>query len=207
MRLAGRMLSIVSSGNDHDQMVTTVISGVVVKRPAPSFDTFEPAFSRWVDVTERAPWGVGARLPLIPFRVLAHNARTETPLYLKTVYIEQLDGVRLPTGEVHNGMCVVGDCGSMAPAGGQLDLFVGRGDHHVAIPSVAATLGGAVSRVEILGDCVAAHHPAFAGAGVATRADKLAQGVPRRSLSNSFLERTLKSVPSLEISMGDKLNS
>lgn len=81
MRLAGRMLSIVSSGNDHDQMVTTVISGVVVKRPAPSFDTFEPSFSRWVDVTERAPWGVGARLPLIPFRVLAHNARTETSLY------------------------------------------------------------------------------------------------------------------------------
>ena len=158
MRLAGRMLSIVSSGNDHDEMVTTVISGVAVKRPAPSFDRFEPAFSRWVDVTERAPWGVGARLPLIPFRVLAHNARTETPLYLKTVYIEQLDGVRLPTGEVHNGMCVVGDCGSMAPAGGQLDLFVGRGDHHVAIPSVAATQGGAASRVEILGDCAAAHH-------------------------------------------------
>jgi hypothetical protein len=158
MRLAGRMLSIVGSGNDHDEMVTTVISGVAVKRPAPSFDRFEPEFSRWVDVTERAPWGVGARLPLIPFRVLAHNARTETPLYLKTVYIEQLDGVRLPTGEVHNGMCVIGDCGSMAPAGGQLDLFVGRGDHHVAIPSVAATQGGAVSRVEILGDCAAAHH-------------------------------------------------
>jgi len=118
MRLAGRMLSIVGSGNDHDEMVTTVISGVAVKRPAPSFDRFEPAFSRWVDVTERAPWGVGARLPLIPFRVLAHNARTETPLYLKTVYIEQLDGVRLPTGEVHNGMCVIGDCGSMARRAG-----------------------------------------------------------------------------------------
>ncbi len=158
MRLGGRMLSIVSSGNDPGEMVTTVASGVAVKRPAPSFDRFEPAFSRWVDVTERAPWGVGARLPLIPFRVLAHNARTETPLYLKTVYIEQLDGVRLPTGEVHNGMCVVGDCGSMAPAGGQLDLFVGRGDHHVALPSVAATQGGAVSRVELLGDCAAAHH-------------------------------------------------
>jgi hypothetical protein len=158
MRLGGRMLNIVSSGNVNDQMVTTVIAGVAVKRPAPSLDSFDPAFSRWVDVTERAPWGAGARLPLIPFRVLAHNARTETPLYLKTVYIEQLDGVRLPTGEVHNGMCVVGDCGSMAPAGGQLDLFVGRGDHHVAIPSVAATQGGTVCRVEILGDCAAAHH-------------------------------------------------
>lgn len=207
MRLAGRMLSMVSSGNDHDQMVTTVISGVVVKRPAPSLDTFEPAFSRWVDVTERAPWGVGARLPLIPFRVLAHNARTETPLYLKTVYIEQLDGVVLPTGEVHNGMCVVGDCGSMAPAGGQLDLFVGRRDHHVALPSAAATHGSAVSRVEILGDCAAAHHPAFAGPGVATRGDKLARGVPRRAPSNSFLERTSHRVPSPDISTGNKLDS
>src|SRR5262245_5891874 len=167
MRLAGRMLSVVSSGNDHDEMVIMVISGVAVKRPAPNFDSFEPAFSRWVDVTERAPWGVGARLPLIPFRVLAHNARTETPLYLKMVYIEQLDGVRLPTGEVHNGMCVVGDCGSMAPAGGQLDLFVGRSDHRVAIPSAAATEGGAVSRVEIVGDCAAAHQIADEAASLA----------------------------------------
>src|ERR1041384_733240 len=50
MRLASRMLSIVSSGNEYDEMVTTVIAGVAVKRPAPSFDRFEPEFSAWGDV-------------------------------------------------------------------------------------------------------------------------------------------------------------
>jgi hypothetical protein len=64
----------------------------------------------------------------------------------------------LPTGEVHNGMCVVGDCGGMAPAGVQFDFFVGREDRHIQIPTLAASQGGAVCRVEIVGDCAAAHN-------------------------------------------------
>jgi len=157
MRLHGRILNIVKSGNVYDREVTRIIGGAAVKKPKPSLEKFDPSRSRWVDVTDRAPWGSGARLPLIPFRVLAHNPKTETPLYRRIVYIKQLDGLVLPTGEVHNGMCVVGDCGGMAPAGAQLDFFVGRQDRHITIPTIAPSQGGSVCEVEILGTCTAAH--------------------------------------------------
>lgn len=157
MRLGGRILNIVKSGNVYDQQVTRVIAGVTVKKPKPSLDRFDPARSRWVDVTDRAPWGSGARMPLIPFRVLAHNPRSEPPLYGRIVYIRQLDGLVLPTGEPHNGMCIVGDCGGMAPAGAQFDFFVGREDRHIAIPTLAHSQGGSVCEVEILGASAAMH--------------------------------------------------
>jgi peptidoglycan hydrolase-like protein with peptidoglycan-binding domain len=156
MRLNGRILNIVKSGNVYDQQVTRVIGGVAVKKPKPSLDKFDPARSRWVDVTDRAPWGSGAKLPLIPFRVLAHNPKSETPLYGRIVYIRQLDGLMLSTGENHNGMCIVGDCGGMAPAGAQFDFFIGREDHHIAIPTLARSQGGSVCEVEILGASTAA---------------------------------------------------
>lgn len=156
MRLNGRILNIAHSGNVYDQSVAKQIGGKTVKKPKPSLDKFDPTKSRWHDVTERAPWGAGAKLPLIPFRVLAHNYKTETPLYGKKVYIQQMDGLRLPTGETHNGICVVGDCGGMAPPGQQFDFFVGREDRHIAMPTLAPSQGGAICNVEILGDCAAA---------------------------------------------------
>src|SRR5262249_44013800 len=139
MRLSGRILNIVSSGNVYDQEVTRMIGGAAVKKPKPSLDRFDPARSRWVDVTERAPWGAGARLPLIPFRVLAHNPKTEAPLYGRTVYIQQLDGLRLPTGEVHNGMWVGGDCRGMAPPRARVDFFVRRRGRAITTPTLRGT--------------------------------------------------------------------
>jgi hypothetical protein len=156
MRLHGRVLNIAKSGNSYDQTVEREIGGKKVKKPKPSLDRFDPQKSRWTDVTEKAPWGAGARLPLIPFRVLAHNPKTETPLYGKKVYIQQLDGLVLSTGEKHNGICVVGDCGGMAPPGQQFDFFCGREDRHMQIPTLAPSQGGSVCNVEILGDCDAA---------------------------------------------------
>jgi hypothetical protein len=58
MRLGGRILNIVKSGNVYDQQVTRVIAGVTVKKPKPSLDRFDPARSRWVDVTDRAHRGL-----------------------------------------------------------------------------------------------------------------------------------------------------
>jgi peptidoglycan hydrolase-like protein with peptidoglycan-binding domain len=157
MRINGRILNIAQSGNVYDQQATRIIGGVAVKKPKPSLAKFDPSKSRWVDVTDRAPWGFGAKMPLIPFRVLAHNPKTETPLYGRIVYIKQLDGLALPTGETHNGMCIVGDCGGMAPAGAQFDFFIGREDAHISIPTIAASQGGSVCEVEILGTCSAMH--------------------------------------------------
>jgi hypothetical protein len=122
MRLDGRTLNLVASGNVFDPNVGRA-----------KIDSFDPKKSRWVDVTDRAPWGMGAKLPLIPFRTLAHNARRETPLYGKRVFIAELRGVKLPTGEVHNGVCIVGDAGSMDP-GRQFDLFVGPESNSISLP-------------------------------------------------------------------------
>src|SRR5262249_17392624 len=148
-------LNIVQSGNVYDRQVTRVINGATVTKMKPTLEKFDPAKSLWVDVTERQPWGSGARMPLIPFRVLAHNAQTEPSLYGRIVYIQQLDGLALPTGEIHNGMCVVGDQGGMAPPGKQFDFFVGREDRHIQLPTLAASQGGSVCNVEILGPCAA----------------------------------------------------
>jgi peptidoglycan hydrolase-like protein with peptidoglycan-binding domain len=159
LRWKGRVLNIVKSGNVYDKPVTRVINGVTVTKMKPTLEKFDPAKSLWVDVTEHHPWGSGARMPLIPFRVLAHNARTETPLYGRIVYVQQLDGLVLPSGEKHNGMCVVGDAGGMSPPGKQFDFFVGREDQHIRLPTLAASQGGSVCNVEILGACAAFSKP------------------------------------------------
>jgi peptidoglycan hydrolase-like protein with peptidoglycan-binding domain len=91
------------------------------------FSEFDPTQSRWHDVTSRKPWGSGSSVPLIPYRVVAVN-RAERELYRRKVYIKALDGMRLaPTGEVHNGICIVGDCGDMHK-GFHFDFFRGRED-------------------------------------------------------------------------------
>lgn len=159
LRWQGRVLNIVASGNVYDRPVTRVINGVTVTKMKPTLEKFDPDRSLWTDVTATHPWGAGSRMPLIPFRVLAHNVRTEPPLFGRIVYIQQLDGLALPTGEVHNGMCIVGDTGAMAPPGQQFDLCVGREDHHIQIPSLAASQGGSVCNVEILGPCAAYARP------------------------------------------------
>jgi len=155
LRWQGRILNIVQSGNVYDKPVTRVINGQTVTKMKPTLDKFDPTKSIWVDVTEHHPWGSGARMPLIPFRVLAHNARTEPALYGRIVYVQQLDGIVLPTGEKHNGMCVVGDQGGMAPPGRQFDFFVGREDHHIQLTSLGASQGGSVCNVEVLGPSAA----------------------------------------------------
>jgi hypothetical protein len=122
MRLDGRILNLAESGNVYDPRAGTAI-----------FDKFDPKRSKWIDVSDEAPWGMGAKMPLIPYRTLAYNAGREKDLYGKKVYIKQLDGVKLPSGEVHNGICIIGDCGSMEPEK-QFDLFVGPEGRRVSIP-------------------------------------------------------------------------
>ncbi|HEY4243305.1 MAG TPA: hypothetical protein VGM88_26010 [Kofleriaceae bacterium] len=158
MRWQGRILNIVASGNVYDKVVQTNLGGKTVTKRKPTLEKFDPAKSLWIDVTDRDPWGSAARMPLIPFRVLAHNSRGETPLFGRIVYIQQLDGFKLPTGEVHNGMCVVGDVGGMTP-GEQFDFFVGRMDAPLQIPSIAKSGGGSICHIEILGASAAYSKP------------------------------------------------
>jgi hypothetical protein len=122
MRLDGKILNLAESGNVFDPRAGTAI-----------YDKFDPKRSRWIDVCKDAPWGMGAKMPLIPFRTLAYNASAEKDLYGKKVYIKQLDGVKLSTGETHNGVCIIGDCGSMEPEK-QFDLFIGPEGRRVSIP-------------------------------------------------------------------------
>ena len=120
MRLGDKVLSLASSGNVFDA------SGQA------RFDAFDPKRSTWIDVCAQAPWGMGAKMPLIPFRTLAHDPRGES-LYGRRVYIAELAGMKLPTGEVHNGVCVVGDAGGMQ--GGALDLFIGPERGRISLPA------------------------------------------------------------------------
>jgi hypothetical protein len=131
MRLDGKILNLITSGNVFDP-----------KLGRAPIEKFAPNKSRWVDVMATAPWGMGARMPLIPFRTLAHNPRGEAGLYGKKVFIEQLAGMKLPSGETHNGVCIVGDAGALE-ANTQFDLFVGPESNRISLP--------ALCNVEILG--------------------------------------------------------
>jgi hypothetical protein len=122
MRLDGRILNLAASGNVFDAMGNA------------SEGRFDPARSRWIDVSAQAPWGMGAKMPLIPFRTLAHDPRKEPSLYGRKVYVAQLAGMKLPTGEVHNGVCIVGDAGGM-DGGLQFDLFVGPESGRISLPA------------------------------------------------------------------------
>lgn len=124
MRLDGRILNLVSSGNVFDPATGKA-----------SFDKFNPKKSKWIDVTKQAPWGMGAKMPLVPFRTIAINGAKEKNLYGKKVFISELAGMRLPTGETHNGMCIIGDAGGVE-AGKQLDLFVGVDGNSIGLPAV-----------------------------------------------------------------------
>ena len=116
MRVGGRVLNITQKGRARGG------------KPPHRYEEFDHTQSRWHDVTDQHPWGSGSRVPLIPYRVLAVNSAHDTWRYFQKVYIKALDGVRLaPTGEVHNGVCVIGDCGSM-DTGKQFDFFKGRQD-------------------------------------------------------------------------------
>lgn len=70
------------------------------------------------------PWGCGVDdRPLVPFRSVAVD-RTRIPIGT-TLYIEELDGVRLPGSPgVHDG-CVVADDTGDRITGARLDWFIG----------------------------------------------------------------------------------
>ena len=89
----------------------------------------------------------------MPFRTLAVNATRNPTLYFKRVYIKQLDGFVLPTGETHNGICVVGDAGGMNQQ--HFDLCVGRRAQHTKLPS-AAKRGHTMCDIQILDESSAA---------------------------------------------------
>jgi len=113
LRLGARTLNIETKGRPNNG------------RAPHRFSQFNADASRWKDVTAQKPWGSAPGVPLMPYRVLAVN-RAESHLYRHKVYIKALDGVRLsPTGEVHNGVCIVGDCGDMH-TGFHFDFFRGR---------------------------------------------------------------------------------
>ena len=63
--------------------------------------------------------------------------------------------MKMPNGEVLNGMCIAGDVGGMRAT--QFDLFVGREDAHIKVPSIGGR-GGTIVELEILGD-IAASRP------------------------------------------------
>jgi len=146
MRLNGRILNITHSGNVYEPR-EVIVDGKKVTKKKPVRDKFNPDKSRWHDVTEKAPWGSGSKLPLIPFRVLAINAKLNKHLYKKKVYIKQLDGLTMVNGEKHNGICIVGDCGGMRKE--HFDFFVGREDHHIHVPSVSHG-GATICEIKIL---------------------------------------------------------
>jgi len=149
MRLGGKILNITRSGSVYEPQEQIVDGKTVIKyKPNPA--KFDPAKSQWTNVTSTAPWGAGARMPLVPFRTLALNPKYNPPsLFYKKVYIKQLDGMTLPNGDVHNGVCIAGDVGGMRPT--HFDLCVGREDRHITIPSVGGR-GGTICEVQILGE-------------------------------------------------------
>src|SRR5262249_30611244 len=147
---------IAKSGNVYEPK-EVMVAGKKVTKNKPNPDKFDPAKSQWTDVTTRAPWGSGARAPLVPFRTLAINPRLNPSLYHKKVYIKQLDGLVMPNGEKHNGVCVVGDAGGMRQT--HFDLFVGREDHHITLASIEQG-GGTICEIQILGENPASSKPA-----------------------------------------------
>lgn len=145
MRLNGKILNADSHGNVYEPKVVEV-DGKKVTKMKPNPAKFDLTKSIWVDVTAKAPWGAGAKMPMIPFRTLALNPHFNKQHFYKKVYIKQLDGLKLPTGEVHNGICIAGDVGGMGEK--HFDLCVGREDHHITIPSAGSP--GTICEVEIL---------------------------------------------------------
>jgi len=151
MRLRGRILNITQAGNVYEP-VEKIVGGTKVIKRKPNRAKFDPTKSLWTDVTTTAPWGAGAKMPLVPFRTLALNPTYNRALFYKKVYIKQLDGMTLPNGEVHNGMCIAGDVGGMREK--HFDLCVGREDRHIHVPSVGGP-GGTIVELQILGDSAA----------------------------------------------------
>lgn len=138
MFFGGRIYNIAgSSGWSYDAVTHKPVKG-----------SFDPGKSRWADVTDKHPFGSGARMALIPFRVLAVNPYEHAGLFHKKVYLKQLDGLLLPTGEFHNGVCIVGDVGRMKHE--HFDFFCGNEDAHLSIPSVGRRDGRILVELQIL---------------------------------------------------------
>lgn len=151
MRLDGRTLNITKAGNVYEPK-ELIVNGEKVTKRKPNPDKFDPEKSLWTDVTARAPWGTGSKMPLVPYRTLAINPGYNKALYFKKVYIKQLDGIELPNGETHNGVCVIGDAGGMRKT--HFDLFVGRKSTHVSLKSVGKK-GGTIVEIQVLEESAA----------------------------------------------------
>ena len=84
----------------------------------------EKVDGRWTYlVAEDTKYGLDARgRALIPFRTLAVDP-TVVPLGT-VVYVPALDGIRLPSGETHDGLCIAQDTGQ-GIEGRRVDIFVG----------------------------------------------------------------------------------
>ncbi len=128
MRLDGKILNADSHGNVSEPNVVEV-DGKKRTKMKPNPATFELTESTWVDVTAKAPRGAGAKMPMTP-----------------NPHFNKLDGPKLPTGEVHNGICTAGDAGGRGEE--HFDLCVGREDHHITTPSAGSP--GTICEIEIL---------------------------------------------------------
>jgi 3D (Asp-Asp-Asp) domain-containing protein len=84
----------------------------------------EKTDGRWTYlVAEGTQYGLDARgRGLVPFRTLAVDPSV-VPLGT-VVYVPALDGVRLPSGETHDGLCLAQDTGQ-GIEGRRVDIFVG----------------------------------------------------------------------------------
>ena len=75
------------------------------------------------EVAEDTPFGLDARgRSLVPYRTLAVDPSV-VPLGT-VVYVPALEGVRLPGGETHDGLCIAQDTGQ-GIEGRRVDIFVG----------------------------------------------------------------------------------
>lgn len=74
-------------------------------------------------VAEGATYGLDAKgRGLIPYRTLAVDPEV-VPLG-SVVYLPSLDGIKLPSGETHDGLCLAQDTGQTI-VGHRIDIFVG----------------------------------------------------------------------------------
>jgi hypothetical protein len=151
MRLGEKILNITHHGNVYEPR-QVVVDGKTITKMKPNREKFDPAKSLWTNVTATAPWGAGAKMPMVPFRTLALNPHFNSALFYKKIYIKQLDGMTMPNGEVHNGICIAGDIGGMGAT--HFDLCVGREDRHISIPSVGGR-GGTICEIQVLGESAA----------------------------------------------------
>lgn len=94
-------------------------------------------------VVRNAPFGIGAPgYKLIPYRTVAVDPKR---IELGTVlYVPALAGIKLPTGEIHDGFCFAHDT-STSVAENEIDIFIGFDEETAG--ALSHLLGGNAVRV------------------------------------------------------------